>query len=104
MAHLAETTHILRVKNRSGNVHDGKAGLPFLRDLWAQLAPLRTGRRLRGYATPAEARAFRQSYYGKSVRAEDRRAPLAWSAIPLDYDVRHPNRTARPEPEPGAVR
>ena len=25
MAHLAETTHILRVKNRSGNVHDGKA-------------------------------------------------------------------------------
>ena len=44
MAHLAETTHILRVKNRSGNVHDGKAGLPFLRDLWAQLAPLRTGR------------------------------------------------------------
>ena len=38
MAHLAETTHILRVKNRSGNVHDGKASLPFLRDLWAQLA------------------------------------------------------------------
>jgi Transposase DDE domain group 1 len=37
MAHLAETTHVLRVKNRSGNVHDGKAGLPFLRDLWAQL-------------------------------------------------------------------
>ena len=38
LAHLAETTHILRVKNRSGNVHDGKAGLPFLRDLWTQLA------------------------------------------------------------------
>ena len=48
MAHLAETTHILRVKNRSGNVHDGKAGLPFLRDLWTQLTPLRTdGARLR---------------------------------------------------------
>ena len=43
MAHVAETTHILRVKNRSGNVHDGKAGLPFLRDLWTQLTPLRTG-------------------------------------------------------------
>ena len=43
MAHLAETTHILRVKNRSGNVHDGKAGLPFLRALWPQLAALRTG-------------------------------------------------------------
>ncbi len=41
LAHLAETTHILRVKNRSGNVHDGKAGLPFLRALWAQLPALR---------------------------------------------------------------
>ena len=41
LAHLAETTHVLRVKNRSGNVHDGKAGLPFLRALWAQLQPLR---------------------------------------------------------------
>jgi hypothetical protein len=40
MAHLAETTHVLRVKNRSGNVHDGKAGLPFLRDLGAQLETL----------------------------------------------------------------
>ena len=38
LAHLAETTHILRVKNRSGNVHDGKASLLFLRDLWAQVA------------------------------------------------------------------
>jgi len=27
---------LLRVQNRSGNVHDGKAGLPFLRDLRAQ--------------------------------------------------------------------
>ena len=43
MAHLAETTHILRVKHRSGNVHDGKAGLPFLRALWPQLVGLRTG-------------------------------------------------------------
>jgi hypothetical protein len=38
LAHVAETTHVLRVKNRSGNVHDGKAGLPFLRQLWTQLA------------------------------------------------------------------
>lgn len=36
-AHLAETTHVLRVKNRSGNVHDGKASLGFLRELWTQL-------------------------------------------------------------------
>jgi hypothetical protein len=37
LAHVAETTHILRVKNRSGNVHDGKASLPFLRALWDQV-------------------------------------------------------------------
>jgi len=37
MAHLAETTHVLRVKNRSGNVHDGAASMTFLRDLWSQL-------------------------------------------------------------------
>ncbi len=36
-AHLAQTGHLLRVQNRSGNVHDGKAGLPFLRDLFVQL-------------------------------------------------------------------
>ena len=40
MAHLAETTHILRVRNRSGNVHDGKASLGFLRELWGQLLAL----------------------------------------------------------------
>ncbi len=47
-----------------------------------------TFRRLRARATPADARAFRQSYFGKTVRAEDRRALLTWSAIPPDYDVR----------------
>ncbi len=48
LAHLAETTHILRVKNRAGNVHDGKASLSFLRTLWRQLESLRTrGARLR---------------------------------------------------------
>ena len=41
MAHLAETTHVLRVRNRSGNVHDGKASLGFLRELWGQLLSLR---------------------------------------------------------------
>lgn len=35
-AHLAQTGHILRVRNRSGNVHDGKASMSFLRDLVAQ--------------------------------------------------------------------
>jgi len=36
-AHLGETGHVLRVKNRSGNVHDGKASLSFLRGLFAQI-------------------------------------------------------------------
>jgi hypothetical protein len=37
-AYLAQTGHVMRVRNRSGNVHDGKASLPFLRDLLAQVA------------------------------------------------------------------
>jgi hypothetical protein len=45
LAHVAETTHILRVKNRSGNVHDGKASLPFLRELWDQLVTTLGGQR-----------------------------------------------------------
>jgi hypothetical protein len=45
MAHLAETTHVLRVRNRSGNVHDGKASLGFLRELWRQLESFSIPRR-----------------------------------------------------------
>ena len=33
LAHLAQTTQILRVKNRPGNVHDGKRAFVFLREL-----------------------------------------------------------------------
>lgn len=40
MANLAEATRVRRVKNRSGNVHDGKADLPFFRELCAQLGSL----------------------------------------------------------------
>ena len=47
-----------------------------------------TFRRLPDRAPLAETRIFRQSYYGRSVRAEARRLPRASSAIPLDYDVR----------------
>jgi hypothetical protein len=36
-AYLAETGQVLRVKNRSGNVHDGKSSLAFLRDLFRQI-------------------------------------------------------------------
>src|SRR3990172_2333684 len=45
LAHVAQTGHILRVKNRPGNVHDSKQAVPFLRDV---IDGLRTafGRRL----------------------------------------------------------
>lgn len=36
-AYEAQSGQILRVRNRSGNVHDGKASLSFLRDLFAQI-------------------------------------------------------------------
>lgn len=34
---LAETGHVIRVKNRSGNVNDGKASITFLRSLFGQI-------------------------------------------------------------------
>ena len=36
-AALAETGHVIRVKNRSGNVHDGKSSMTFLRALFCQI-------------------------------------------------------------------
>ena len=33
-AYLAQTGHVLSVRNRSGNVHDGKASMQFFRDLF----------------------------------------------------------------------
>jgi hypothetical protein len=36
-AYLAETGHILRVRNRSGNIHDGKASIVFLGNLFRQI-------------------------------------------------------------------
>ncbi len=58
LAHVAETTHILRVKNRSGNVHDGKASLPFLREVWDQVV-VTLGRR-RGVRFRMDAAFFRE--------------------------------------------
>ena len=46
-----------------------------------------TFRRLRARATPADARAFRRSYYGRTVHPDDRRAPLTWASVPRDYDA-----------------
>ena len=45
-----------------------------------------TFRHLRARATPAAARAFRRSYYGRPVKPVDRRAPLTWASVPDDYD------------------
>ena len=44
-----------------------------------------TSHRLRARATPAAARAFRRSYYGRPVKPVDRRAPLTWASVPDDY-------------------
>ena len=46
-----------------------------------------TFRRLRARATPADAKAFRRSYYGRQVKPVDRRAPLIWASVPDDYDA-----------------
>jgi hypothetical protein len=44
-AYEAGSGQILRVLNRSGNVHDGKASIGFLRDLFAQIRATLPGRR-----------------------------------------------------------
>ena len=46
-----------------------------------------TFRWLRARATLADAKAFRRSYYGRTVRPYDRRAPLTWTSVPSDYDA-----------------
>ncbi len=45
LAHVAQTGHILRLKNRPGNVHDSKQAVAFLRDLITEVRT-RLGRRL----------------------------------------------------------
>jgi hypothetical protein len=45
VAHVAQTGHILRLKNRPGNVHDSKQAIPFLRDIIDDLRA-RFGRRV----------------------------------------------------------
>jgi hypothetical protein len=44
-AHVAQTGHILRVKNRPGNVHDSKQAVPFVREIITDLRG-RFGRRV----------------------------------------------------------
>lgn len=38
--YVAEIGHILRIKNRSGNVHDSRASITFLRELFGQIGEI----------------------------------------------------------------
>ena len=62
-----------------------------------------TFRRLRARATPAAARAFRRSYYGRTIHPDDRRAPLTWASVPSDGFVNLPDagRVAGQDPNLG---
>ena len=58
--------------------------LPVLaRLIGVHVKTLRSAARAR--ATPAAARAFRRSYYGRTVEPGDRRTPLTWASVPRDY-------------------
>ena len=75
----ALATHRVHFKTLRASARDGR--LPVTYDTRT------TFRRLRARATPADARAFRRSYFGRTVRPADRRAPLTWASVPDDYDV-----------------
>lgn len=68
-AHLAETTHVLRVRNRSGNVHDSRGSVAFLRELWGQLA---------GFGVPNSQIRFRMD---GAFFQQDVLRWLAWRAV-----------------------
>ena len=61
-----------------------------------------TFRRLRARATPADARGFRRSYFGRTVCPDDRRTPLTWASVPDDYDAQI-RALRRARVEPGAI-
>lgn len=42
-AHLAQTGHVIAIQNRSGNISDGKAALPFLRSVFGDLEQISPG-------------------------------------------------------------
>jgi Transposase DDE domain group 1 len=83
LAHLAQTGHILRLKNRPGNVHDSKQAVAFLRELIDDLRT-RFGRRL-----PLEFRmdaAFCQPAVFRLLTARDCRYAIKvgyWHWLPL---------------------
>jgi hypothetical protein len=61
-AYEAQSGQILRVRNRSGNVHDGKASIQFLRDLFEQVRT--TLQRVRGVEFRMDGAFFRQDVLG----------------------------------------
>ena len=62
-----------------------------------------TFRRLRARATPVAARAFRRSYYGRTVRPVDRRAPLTWASVPRRLRRADSRASSRARVESGAI-
>ena len=62
-----------------------------------------TFRRLRARATPAAARTFRRSYYGRTVRPDDRRAPLTWASVPRRLRRADSRGASRARIEPSAI-
>src|SRR6266508_404623 len=73
VAHLAQTGHILRLKNRPGNVHDSKQAVAFLRELIDSLRA-RFGRAVPGFehalVIPQWNLRLRVMIYRKHVRHE----------------------------------
>ena len=63
VAHLAQTGHILRLKNRPGNVHDSKQAVAFLRELIDRLRA-RVGRCAYGKGAQTSARPIRSGRRG----------------------------------------
>ena len=62
-----------------------------------------TFRQLRARATPAAARAFRRSYYGRSVRPADRREPPSWGERARRLRRADSRPASRARIEPGAI-
>ncbi len=83
VAHLAQTGHILRLKNRPGNVHDSKQAVAFLRELIDRLRA-RVGR-----AVPLEFRMDAAFFQREVLRLLTRRRCAYaikvgyWSWLPL---------------------
>ena len=98
LAHLAQTGHILRLKNRPGNVHDSRGAARFLRELIHELRePLRPeppagiphGRGLfpGGDPCPAGARGLRVRDQGRLLEV-GRAQAAGGRPAPLDADQR----------------